>query len=139
MFKSPSQKIDFLYHIVIHKNRNEKGTTRTTLGKMQPENSPFISYCPWHEQTRCFHCSKPNNKHSLESSAIYDRLVKRWKSGRIKNEKLIEKWKNKRDFNFSHLCLVEWVENLFVLLREKWEDRKYSRYKFTFMPLQQNI
>lgn len=36
---------------------------------------------------------------------------------------MIEKKGNKRDFNFSHLCLVEWMENLFVWLRENWDDK----------------
>lgn len=66
-------------------------------------------------------------------------MVREWKNGKIKNEKMIEKRENKKDSNFSHLCLVEWVENLFVWLRENWDDRKYTLYKFTFMPSQHNI
>ena len=33
-----------------------------------------------------------------------------WKSWRIENEKGIEKWENKRDLIFSHLCLVGKME-----------------------------
>ena len=36
--------------------------------------------------------------------------MEEWKSLRIKNGKGIEKWKNKRDLIFSHLCLVGRME-----------------------------
>ena len=39
----------------------------------------------------------------------------------------LEGWKNER------------VENTFVWLREKWEDRKCSLYKLTIMSLLHNI
>ena len=33
-----------------------------------------------------------------------------WKSGRIKNIKRMEKWENKKDCNFPHLCLIGKME-----------------------------
>ena len=39
-----------------------------------------------------------------------------WKSGRIENCGRMEKWKDRKDLVFSHLCLVGRVE--------KWRDRK---------------
>ena len=37
----------------------------------------------------------------------------------------VEKWEDKRDLVFSHMCLSERVE--------KWKDRRESWYKFTIM------
>ena len=39
-----------------------------------------------------------------------------WKSGRIENEEMIEKWKDIKDLVFSRMCLVGRVE--------KWRDGK---------------
>ena len=39
-----------------------------------------------------------------------------WKSRRIENEEKIEKWKDRKDLVFSHMCLVERIE--------KWKDGK---------------
>ena len=39
-----------------------------------------------------------------------------WKSGRIENGERIEKWKDRKDLVFSHMCLVGRVE--------KWKDGK---------------
>ena len=39
-----------------------------------------------------------------------------WKSGRIENGEGIEKWKDRKDLVFSHMCLVGRVE--------KWKDGK---------------
>ena len=39
-----------------------------------------------------------------------------WKSGRIENGERIEKWKDRKDIVFSHMCLVGRVE--------KWKDGK---------------
>ena len=38
----------------------------------------------------------------------FNRLIwlEGWKSGRIKNGQMMEKWENKKDFNFPHFCLV---------------------------------
>ena len=30
-----------------------------------------------------------------------------WKSGRIENGGRMEKWEDRKDFNFPHFCLVE--------------------------------
>ena len=39
-----------------------------------------------------------------------------WKGGRIENGERIEKWKDRKDLVFSHMCLVGRVE--------KWKDGK---------------
>ena len=39
-----------------------------------------------------------------------------WKTRRIENEEKIEKWKDRKDLVFSHVCLVDRVE--------KWRDGK---------------
>ena len=43
-------------------------------------------------------------------------LVGRIKSGRIENGEMMEKWEDRKDFSFPHLCLVGRVE--------KWRDGK---------------
>ena len=53
-----------------------------------------------------------------------------WKSGRIENDELMEKWEDRKDFNFSHFCLVE---------SEKVDEwKKKSLCKFTHIPLLKN-
>ena len=44
----------------------------------------------------------------------------------MENGKGMEKWEDKRDFNFSNLCLVGWKHR---------KMRKMSLYKFTYKPL----
>ena len=39
-----------------------------------------------------------------------------WKSGKIENEEMMEKWEDRKDFSFPRLCLVGRVE--------KWRDGK---------------
>ena len=29
-----------------------------------------------------------------------------WEDGNVENEKRVEKWKDRKNFNFHHLCLV---------------------------------
>ena len=43
-------------------------------------------------------------------------LLDEWKSGRIENRERIEKFKDRKDLVFSHMCLVGRVE--------KWRDEK---------------
>ena len=38
----------------------------------------------------------------------------------------MEKWEDRKDFNFSSFCLVEWKSG---------EMEKVSLYKFTYIPL----
>ena len=45
--------------------------------------------------------------------------IKKWG---IENGEMIEKWNDKKYYNFLSLCLVERIE--------KWRDRIYSLYKF---------
>ena len=50
--------------------------------------------------------------------------MEEWKIRKIENREGIEKWEDKRDLIFSHLCLVGgWksgeMKNLFVWLRRK--------------------
>jgi len=33
--------------------------------------------------------------------------LERWKSERIENDRRMEKWEDRKDFNFSPFCLVE--------------------------------
>ena len=47
-------------------------------------------------------------------------MVEGWKNRRIENEELIEKWENRRDFVFSHTCLVGRME--------KYKDKKKLIY-----------
>ena len=47
-----------------------------------------------------------------------------WKSGRIENGGRMEKWKDRKDFSFSHFYLVG--------------SGKVSLYKFTHTPLLKN-
>ena len=42
--------------------------------------------------------------------------MEEWKSGRIENEEMIEKRKDRKYLVFSHMCLVDRVE--------KWRDEK---------------
>ena len=51
-------------------------------------------------------------------------LVGRWKSERIENRGMMEKWKDRKVFSFPYLCLVEMVEKwinwkLFDLVENK--------------------
>jgi len=32
--------------------------------------------------------------------------LEEWKSGKIENCEMMEKWENRKDFNFPHFCLV---------------------------------
>ena len=32
--------------------------------------------------------------------------LERWKNGRRENDGMMEKWEDRKDFNFSHFCLV---------------------------------
>ena len=52
-----------------------------------------------------------------------------WKSGRIKNGEMIEKWEDRKNFNFSHFCLVG---------SEKVENIKNEFVTFTYIPLLKN-
>ena len=42
--------------------------------------------------------------------------MEEWKNGRIENRERIEKWKNRKDLVFSHICLIGRIE--------KWKDEK---------------
>ena len=37
-------------------------------------------------------------------------LIGGWKSKRMEKEEMMEKWKDRKDFSFSYLCLIEGVE-----------------------------
>lgn len=61
----------------------------------------------------------------------------------MKNEKEIEKWEGRRDFNFLSWTYGIWfgsakVEGWKTVLfgwEEKWDDKKCSLYKFTLLLL----
>ena len=61
-----------------------------------------------------------------EFGVIHLRFVwlEEWKSERIENSERMEKWENRKDFNFSHFCLVR--------------SEKVSLYKFTHILLLKN-
>jgi len=50
----------------------------------------------------------------------------------------MENWKDRKDFSFSHLCLIggveEWrnVKLICLINMKKLEDKKYDLSKFTF-------
>ena len=52
-------------------------------------------------------------------------------------------WEDRKNLVFPCMCLVggmeKWEgEKLFCLVKKKYEDRKYSLYKLTLMPLLHN-
>ena len=51
------------------------------------------------------------------SASLGSVWLKQWKSRRIENGEEIEKWEDRRDLVFSHLCLVERMK--------KWRDEKF--------------
>ena len=55
--------------------------------------------------------------------------MEEWKNGRIENGGRMEKWKDRKDFIFSHSCLVG---------SGKVEREKMSLNKFTHIPLLKN-
>ena len=59
-----------------------------------------------------------------------------WEDGKVENEKEVEKWEDRKDFNFPHLFLVEMVEKwrngkkILIDWEEKNDNRKCDLYKF---------
>ena len=53
-----------------------------------------------------------------------------WKSGRIENGGRMEKWEDRKDFNFPYFCLVKNEKSRRM--------KKVSLYKFTHVPLLKN-
>ena len=57
----------------------------------------------------------------------------------IENNEGIERWDDKRDLVFSHMCLVERIEKwrnrklIYLVGEKKWEDEKWNWYKLTHM------
>ena len=57
----------------------------------------------------------------------------------IENNEGIERWDDKRDLVFSHMCLVGRMEKLrnrkliYLVGEKKWEDEKWNWYKLTHM------
>ena len=65
--------------------------------------------------------------------------MEEWKSGRIENEERIEKWEDRRDLVFSHLCLIRKMEKRrdgkLICFVEKKNERMENEagIKFTIM------
>ena len=57
----------------------------------------------------------------------------------IQNNEGIERWDDKRDLVFSHMCLVGRMEKwrnrklIYLVGEKKWEDEKWNWYKLTYM------
>ena len=52
----------------------------------------------------------------LSLRALGSVWLKEWKSERIENGKMIEKWEDKKNLISSYMCLIE--------MMEKWRDEK---------------